>query len=250
MTLALATLQETDATTCAEALRVAARGSATMEGAAGAICRWLHDELADARGDRACVMVRCYLTQPYSTLPPDLQRFAKRALGAVAITPPEPGMRCLSLLATAGDEPDWNDRRRSKGHQAIPLPSPHIVERAPMIAQLIREMGLDIASVIRPGASPRHPRPDQTEGVFHVEEASGSPFIPAQAGFVDRYGIRSVVGFGGLLPSSSELFAIIAFSRVHVPVATADAFRTVAGEIGRMLALCGRAFDDSPGTAE
>lgn len=249
MTIVLATLQEADAQRCADAIRVTAPASATMQGAAGAICRWLYDELTDSRGGRACAMVRCYLTQPYGALPADLQRFAKRALGAVAITPPEPGMRCLTLLATVGDEPAWNDRRLSQGHQAIPLPSPHIVERAPMIAQLIRELGLDIASVIRPVGGRPPAGAASTEGVFHVEDAVGSPFIPAQQGFVDRYGIRSVVGFGGLLPSSSELFAVIVFSRDHVPVVTADAFRTVAGEIGRVLAARQAVFDEAPATA-
>lgn len=246
MSIALEKFGEADVPSCCEGIRRAARDCVTMESAAAATSRWLYDALADGTRGRACVMVRCYITHPYGALPEELQRFAKRALGAVSITPPEPGMRCLTLLATVGDEPAWNDRRQSRGHQAIPLPSPHIVERAPMIAQLIRELGLDIASVVRPLGARLHGLPQQKEGVFHVEQAPGSPFIPAQEGFVDRYGIRSVIGFGGLLPSS-ELFAIIAFSRDHVPVESADAFRAVAGEVGRVLAACpGGIFEGAP----
>ena len=59
-------------------------------------------------------------------------------------------MPCLALLATAGDEPDWNDRDRSRGHRAIPLASERMVEELPMIAQLIRQLGLDVGSVLRP----------------------------------------------------------------------------------------------------
>ena len=53
-----------------------------------------------------------------------------------------------TLLATAGDEPEWNSRHTSRGHAAIPLPSARIVERFPMIAQLIRQLGFDVADVV------------------------------------------------------------------------------------------------------
>jgi hypothetical protein len=218
---------------CTTAVEHAVAAATSVESAATAMCRLLAADLAGADEAPACVMVRAYVTHPYGGLPPDLQRWAKRAFGAVAITPPEPGMRCLVLLATVGDEPEWNDRRQSRGHQAIPLPSPHVVERAPMIARLMREFGLDLARMARP-ATRIASAPGETEGVFHVEEAAGSPFIPAQEGFVDRYGIHSVLGFGGLLPSG-ELFCIILFTRVHVPAGTAERFRELAIAIGRSL---------------
>jgi hypothetical protein len=212
---------------CSRGLRAAAQGAPSMEGAAAAVCRFLYDELGDGGEGRACVLVRFYKTHPYGELTPELQRFAKRAFGAVAISPPEASMKCLTLLATVGDEPAWNDRRASENHQAIPLPSPHVVERAPMIAQLIREFGMDLGSVVRPSGDVVRALGGKSYGVFHVEHAAGSPYIPAQEGFVDRYGIRSVLGFGGLLPTG-DLFGVILFSRVHVPVASADRFRSLA----------------------
>lgn len=218
---------------CTAAVQACVAAATSAEAAALAMCRHLATELAGADDAPACVMVRAYVTHPYGGLPSDLQRWAKRAFGAVAITPPEPGMRCLVLLATVGVEPEWNDRRQSRGHQAIPLPSPHVMQRAPMIARLMREFGLDLDRMARP-ATRISSAPGETEGVFHVEEAAGSPFIPAQEGFVDRYGIRSVLGFGGLLPSG-ELFCIILFTRVHVQAGTAERFRELAVAIGRSL---------------
>lgn len=212
---------------CGQALRRAMHGHGSMEAAARAVCRLLYDELGDGAGGRAAVMVRFYKTHPYGGLPDDLQRFAKRAFGAVAISPPEPEMKCLTLLATAGDQPAWNDRRASEGHQAIPLPSPHVVERAPMIAQLVREFGIRLSDLVRPSDDVVRALGGKTYGVFHVERAEGSPYIPAQEGFVARFGIRSVVGFGGLLPDG-ELCAVILFSRAHVPVEAADRFRSLA----------------------
>jgi hypothetical protein len=149
-------------------------------------------------------------------------------------------MRCLVLLATAGDEPAWNARQSSRGHQAIPLPSAERVRAAPMIMRLIEAMGVDIESLV--SAAEPHGRAAEvrTYDVFHVERALGSPFIPAQRDFVEPYGIASVVGFGGLL-RSGELFAVILFSRHAIPARSAARFRTIALDVRSSLF----AFDES-----
>ena len=64
-------------------------------------------------------------------------------------------------------------------------------------------------------------------GVFHVEHAVGSPYIPAQQEFVIPFGIHSVLGFGGMLPSGN-LFVVILFSKVHIPRETADMFKPLS----------------------
>ena len=63
--------------------------------------------------------------------------------------------------------------------------------------------------------------------VFHVPRARGSPFVPAQTDFVMRYGIESVLGFGGMLPKG-DLFCVILFSKVLIPRETAELFKTLA----------------------
>jgi hypothetical protein len=55
----------------------------------------------------------------------------------------------------------------------------------------------------------------------------GSPYVPAQREFVIPYGVKSVVGFGGLLPTG-DLFAVILFTRVDVPRESAELFKTLA----------------------
>jgi hypothetical protein len=199
-----------------------------MESAARKICRALYNELKTPDGDRACALVRCYKTHRFDGLPPELRAFARRA-SAEAQLPPR-SMKCLTLLASAGSEAHWNARTSSKGHQAIPLPSPRIVERAPMIANLIKDFGLNLSDVIDPTPEVVRNLEGKTYGVFHVENALGSPSIPAQEEFVVRHGIQSAVGFGGSL-ASGDLFAIILFSRVTVSAAAADRFRTLALDV-------------------
>jgi hypothetical protein len=70
--------------------------------------------------------------------------------------------------------------------------------------------------------------------VFHVPEALGSPYIPAQD-FVRQYDIESVVGFGGALPTG-ELGALIIFSRLPIAVDVADRFRAVAIDLNEQFA--------------
>ena len=216
------------------AIRRTLRGSKTIEDAAFATVRYLYEQCADAAsGERNCALVRFYKTHRYDDLEEQQQRFADTLLGGLTH---DPGMRCLTLIATAGDAPEWNDRRRSKAHQAIPLPSAEIVRKAPMITRLIESLGLDIEAVVS-GNMPASRGPEaRTYDVFHVEDAVGSPHIPAQREFVLPFGIKSVVGFGGLL-RSGELFAVILFSRVKIPATSAARFRAIALDVRSALYL-------------
>jgi len=213
---------------CGLGLRSAAHAARDIEAAADAIVRFLHDEFRDsATDDRQLALARFYRTQAFATLDAAQHRFAEEMLGGVE---PDPAMRCLCLVATAGSERAWNDRRTSRGHQAIPLPNPGIVERAPMIAQMIRGFGLELSAVVNPEHVLRTDMHGRTYGVFHVERALGSPYIPAQADFVVPHRIESVVGFGGAL-RGGDIFAVILFSRVPIRHDAADRFRSLALDV-------------------
>ena len=210
-------------TRCGIDLRRSGAGASSMEEAAERIVRYLYDRLRDPALERpACALVRMFVTLPFDELQPEQQSFSERILGAR----PDPSMKCLTLLATAGDEPDWNSRHDSKAHQALPLPSAEAVSRSPMIAQLIRQLGIEISALLSETPlvidSSQH-----TFNVFYVGDAVGSPVIPAQREFVIPYQVRSVLGFGGLMPSG-ELFATILFSKSFIPREVADLFKTLA----------------------
>jgi hypothetical protein len=114
------------------------------------------------------------------------------------------------------------------------------VQAAPMIMRLIEDMGVDIESLVSAAEPPARAAEARTYDVFHVEQALGSPFIPAQRDFVQPYRIASVVGFGGLL-RSGELFAVILFSRDTIPARSAARFRTIALDVRSSLF----SFDES-----
>ncbi|GAC1532776.1 MAG: hypothetical protein NVS3B12_11190 [Acidimicrobiales bacterium] len=210
-------------------LRRAGDGATSMEQAADQIVRYLHTSLVDKRsGDRACALVRFYKSHRYSALDPDLQAAARNSLPADASQDVHwDAANCLTLLATAGSAPGWDDRHNSVGHRAIPLLGSAAIERLPMISALVSQLGIDPEHLADPDPSLFTALEERSYNVFHVAEAAGSPFVPAQHDFVERYGIASVIGCGGVLPSG-ELFATILFTTVPVPRSTAEQFASLA----------------------
>ncbi len=242
----LARFDLNDMIECGRAVRKVSESASSMEGAAREIVQLFRRALVDGQtGEANCPLVRCFKTHPLGQLPPELAQIARGLLTDKGHARPD--LPCLTLLATAGDSPPWNDRSCSRRHAAIPLESAEIVERAPMIASLLRQMGLKLDAALYPDSRLILDADQHTFNVFHVQHAPGSPSIPAQAEFVMSYGIRSALGFGGLLPGG-ELFTVIMFSRVTIPRETADMFRTIA--LGVKLALlpfAGGPVFESPG---
>ena len=197
--------------------------AATLNEAAERAVEFFYRELVDDAGQPACALVRFFKTHPYRDLDPELQELARVAAPDAARLP---DLRCLTLLATRGQEPEWNSPRTSRGHRIIPLTSVEMVQQAPMIAQLITQLGLPIAHVVRPSPALLLDQGEKTHSVFYVERAPGSPHIVAQETFVVPYGIESVLGFGGVL-ASGDLFATILFSKVPIPAESAEHFRVV-----------------------
>jgi hypothetical protein len=220
----LANFSLSDMTRCGVELRKLGVGASSMEEASNRIVRRLYDALQAADGEPACALVRMFVTLPYADLEPGQKAFAQSLLGANEASS---SMKCLTLLATAGLQDAWNSRTTSTGHQALPLLSEESISRSPMIAQLIRQLGIEISALLDPGSGLVVDATEHTFNVFHVPVAPGSPYIPAQQEFVIPHGVQSVLGFGGLL-APGELFATILFSRTPIPREVADLFKTLA----------------------
>lgn len=215
-------------TECGRALRIMGKGVSSMEEAAGRIVNYLHDTLIDGRtGKPACSLVRFFKTHDYENLDNELKSFALNMLGG---STPFPSMKCLTLLGTAGENQAWNSRGNSQGHKAIPLPSEEVVQQIPMLKNLIGQLGMSVRSVVKPDPELLLNIEQKTYNVFLVPEAEGSPYIPAQKEFVVPYGIKSVLGFGGILPSL-DIFVIIMFLSTQISREKADLFTNLTMNI-------------------
>ncbi len=221
----LANFGLSEMTKCGVEIRKLGKSSDSVEETAQKIARYFFDSLGGRDGtERVCALVRFYLTVPYAKLPSDLRAFADDILGGAEHSPT---MKCLTLLGTAGEAPAWNSRLDSVGHKALPLHSEESIGRSPMISQLIGQLGVPVASLLGSGDKLVIDESQHTFNVFHVPDASGSPHIPAQADFVAPFGIKSVIGFGGMLPTG-EMFSVIIFSKAHIARDRAELFNTLA----------------------
>lgn len=196
---------------------------ATIGEAGQRIARFFHDEFTDGSGRPACALVRLFKTESFAKLDPQRKAFVRRM---APDADRQEALRCLVLIGTAGEEESWNSPGLSRGHMAIPLMSVKMVEEAPMIAQLIKQLGVTVETVLKPDPALLLDMRDTSHNVFYVPTAEGSPFIVAQKEFVVPYRIQSVVGFGGMV-SSGDLFATIMFSKVRIGPDTADLFKVI-----------------------
>ncbi|MBA2686838.1 MAG: hypothetical protein H0U64_01935 [Gemmatimonadaceae bacterium] len=210
-------------TRCGIELRRMGSGANSVEEIAQKIADFFYQSLRMGPDDRACALVRFYVTASYSELQPDLQEFADNIVGKHG----SPGMKCLTLLGTAGEESAWNSRKQSVGHKAIPLQSEESIAKSPMINALIHQLGIPVPSLLENDQRIMLDEHQHSFNVFHVERAEGSPYIPAQKDFVIPHQVKSVLGLGGMLPTG-EMFAIVLFSKLGIPRERAELFNTLA----------------------
>lgn len=214
-----------DMAECSGALRKMGDGAASMEETAKRVVRYFYDRFLDGKTGRpAFVLARLFKTHPYGDLGEELRAAALKMIDTPS---PPAAMKCLVLLATARARPEWNSRMTSQGHRVIPLPSEQFVNRMPMVRQLVQELGLEIKMLLQPELKAIMDSAQNTYNVFYVADAVGNKCVPAQKEFVIPFGVRSVIGFGGMLPSGN-LYATILFSRARVPPEIAEMFKTLA----------------------
>ena len=216
-----------DMAECTAHVRRLGHGAGSMEEAATRIVTYLYDDLTDRRGgERACALVRFYKTHPYGLLDAGRRRFAEARFpcGSAA-----PSARFLALLAAAGDERGSSEIAQSHDHQAIPFDVAGATAHVPTMIRHVTELGIDLG-VAPPSSSawPGAASLDLPHGnAFHVAAATGDPEIPIHDTRLIDPRIRSVLGFGGLLPGG-DLFVVVLFTRVPIADAARELFQTLA----------------------
>ncbi|HVE94225.1 MAG TPA: SpoIIE family protein phosphatase [Acidimicrobiales bacterium] len=214
-----------DLLACAAELQEIGAGADSMEEAAERVVAYFYERFVrPGTNDPANVLVRFYRTSPCERLDSELQRIVA---GANPARSDWTGVQCLTLLATIGHEDAWRDRRRSEGHRVIAFEDEASLDSLPMMAGLLRDLGISPTEVISPDPAAIEQREARDYRVFHIADALGSAVIPAQEDFVVPYGVASVLGFGGVLPDGS-VFSVILFSQEKISEEVASMFRAVA----------------------
>lgn len=198
--------------------------ASALEKAAQELAREFHTRFAES-----VVVARVFVTVPFESLPASNKEFvrglAESAGGAAELKPATP---VLSLIGTHGHEGEWNDRKKSKGHVGIPLISAAFVGAIPMIARLIKELGVPLEWVDRHDSEMIIRTMGTSAGLFFVDDAGkatdhqGRKIIAAQD-FVSSYDVKSVFGIGGAY-TSGQILVVVVFCRDTLSRATAERF--------------------------
>lgn len=217
-----------DMSECGLVLRNIGKNTNSVEEVSDRIIKYIYQNIVGKKTqEKSCVLIRMFQTIPYKKLTPELQEYASKLLN---YRPVNPNLKCLTLLATAGEKLEWNLRQKSTGHKAIPLENKEAIAKIPMISRLIQQLGLDPGQVLEADPNLLADLEQKMYNVFYVDDALGSPYIPAQESFVIPFNIKSVIGFGGLLPSGN-MFVVLMFLRVKVPRETIDLLKPLALDV-------------------
>lgn len=214
-----------DMTHCGDALQQFGLKAKHVEELTDLMCRYFYEHLIDKKtGEKTSVLVRFFMTYPYASLDGELQKLAE---GILQGHPVSQELKCLILMATAGVLPEWNSTKLSKGHRVLPLINEEMLKQNLMVYQFLYQLGIDISNVLNPDPKLAMELENKIFSVYYVPDAPGSPYIPAQNEFVVPFGIKSALGFGGMLPTGN-LFSLIIFSKTKIPRTTADMFKNIA----------------------
>lgn len=173
-------------------------------------------------------LTRLYALLPFCLLDDDEQAVARQAAAKAAMTDSlASATPILSLLGTRGMMAEWSDRRRSRGHRAIPLTSAPLIRSIPMVSRMLSDLGADIDALSTPRLDTRL-LVGGFNGLFYVADAAtaldeqGRRIIPADD-FVRDCGVRTVFGMGGTYFGGEAVVAIV-FCREFVERYVAEDF--------------------------
>ena len=211
-----------DVARMAGVIRGLSNGQDSLQSFADKTCRYLETQLRGENTDRQTVLVRFYSTMPFRDLLAKDQVYAQRN-STVEL---EADVTCMTLMATAGKKSAWNDRNASTGGRVIPLTDESQVAAYPLLELVLREAGLDVATLLSRQEHRRARAQRESYGHFHVPDPVDSPLIDSKA-FIEEHGVRTVLGFGGGLPTGGS-FAVVLFVDVEVTPDGARLFGTLA----------------------
>jgi hypothetical protein len=197
--------------------------------------------------NESIVLARVFATVPFGELPATNRAFVAELAGSAELKPTTP---VLSLIGTRGLEPDWNDRRRSKGHVGIPIVSSSFVDAIPMISRLLKDVGVPIEWFDTHDTDVVTHKLGQSMGLFFVEDASEAvderdrKIIAAQD-FVARYGVKSVFGTCGFY-DNGQLAVLVVFCREAFSRESVELLAVIGTFLGATthLAVAGSVFAD------
>jgi len=199
-------------TLCGQSLRQIGTASTTLEEVASKTCEQLYEQVVTQRGERAFALVQFF----------------------------HASSNTLSMLAAAGAN---TNEKETLEDQTVQLYNG--TPSSPIVMQMLSAFGVIKEIPALPKAELLVDGDQKQYNVFYIPDAQTSLLFAQQGEFVERFGIKSVIGYGGLLPSG-RIFACLMFAKVLIPTQTAQLFKPFA--LNTKLAVL--PFDGDPSVKE
>ncbi len=179
------------------------------------------------------ILLRLFVAIQYKELPGFIQTFADN-LASTANIKLSPNNYVLTLFGTIGKEDNWRERKKSQGHQGIPLPTSDFVKAIPMMSALLEQLGFNLGWIRgEPDIVAQHI--GKLMGSFYVIDApttkdSKGRLIIAAQDFVRAYGVKTVFGFGGGYATGGKMLTVICFLNETIDKKTAVNFQSLGAQ--------------------
>jgi len=196
------------------------KDKSTLEETAQELMKTLYQIFITDSSKSAIVLTRFFKSCSYCDLPDDIQGYIKQKEDR-AIIPPQD--KYLTLLGTYGDLEEWRHREKSENYKAFSLNDSNVFYKSPMLSAVFNQIGFTIPTATEPNNGVIVDKQDIDYGLFYVEDAKDSKFIPKQAEFVVPFGVKSAFGFGGHYVST-DVYAVIIFYRENISLKIAKLF--------------------------
>lgn len=196
------------------------KNKSNLEQVAQELMKTLCQTIVTDSDNSAIVLGRLFKSCSYSDLTEDIQNYIQQRDDASTITPES---KFLTLLGTWGELEEWHDIEESKNYKAFSLNDKDVLYKFPMLSAVFNQIGYNIPTETEPDKSIIIDNQDKEYGVFYVKDATANKLVPKQEEFVEPYGIKSVIGFGGRY-GNNNIYSIILFLRECISRQTAELF--------------------------
>ncbi len=203
-----------------QSIKVKCKDKSNLEQVAQELMKTLCQTIITDSDNSAIVLGRLFKSCSYSDLTEDIQNYIQQRGNANAITPES---KFLTLLGTWGELEEWQHIEESKNYKAFSLNDKDVLYKFPMLSAVFNQIGYNIPTETEPDKSIIIDDQDKEYGVFYVKDATGNKLVPKQAEFVEPYGVKSVIGFGGRY-GNNNIYSIILFFRECISRQTAELF--------------------------
>ncbi len=206
-------------------LRQISKDANNMEDVSNRIIQYIDQNLRDKKtGKKSCALVHFLKTHAYGERPKNSQKYVHGCFESEQL---DPQLKCLTLLSSTGQHPDWNSGDNSKKNLVIPLGNENEISGIDLMSQLIQSWGIDQDIFFNNILEPQINLENVGCTLLNLDQAlTNSKFFSENLGLIVS-NIQSILGVWGLLPSG-HLFIVLMFLKVRVPKETLDLIRPMA----------------------